>query len=117
MKNATSSIDYPVFFGTWRIICSYFKTEHHTMIDMSTMFIEKNGEYFYLYDERDKIDDIQKMPNYIKEDWINYNRKDIDLRLIDEILKHFSGIYQDWAYDVVSELKSIRRDILIKKVI
>jgi len=101
--------------GTWNIICDCCIMDYLTFKEMNTTFIEKDGVVFYLYDEQDKIEDISKMPSYITEDWIIYNKKHIDLDIIDEYIKEFSesGLLDD----VVNNLKSIRRDYQINRII
>lgn len=106
----------------WRVICEWSKVEHHTMINMSTILIEKDDNVFYLYDERDKVDDVSRMPYYIKEDWINYNKKDVNLSVVDALIKEYSNFgktynHDDRVEDLLSELKSIRRNIQIKKIL
>lgn len=87
------------------------------MIDMSTILIEKDDYVFYLYDETDKIDDVSRMPYYIKEDWVNYNKKESNILVIDAFIKEFSKLDSDLHDDILAELKSIRRNIQIKKIL
>lgn len=101
-------------FGDWNIICRSAELNHHTMIYILTVFIEKDGEYFYLEDEMDKIDDIMRMPSYIKDDWIQYNKKEINIKILDKHIKILRDVVDD---EVISKLLSIRRDIQIKKIL
>lgn len=109
-------------FSTWRIVCNFIKMDYLSMREMSTMIIEKNGNFFYLYDESDKINDVIKMPSYIKEDWVIYNKKDINLSVVDTLVKEYSNFgktyqHDDRVEDLLSELKTIRRDVLLKKIL
>lgn len=101
-------------FGDWNTICLSSELNHHTMIYILTVFIEKDGEYFYLEDEMDKIDDIMRMPSYIKDDWIQYNKKELNLKLIDKHISKLRDVVDD---EVIGQLLSIRRDLQIKKIL
>jgi hypothetical protein len=103
--------------GSYRIIFKYADIEHHTMKYILTIIMESKGEYFYLQDEKDKIDDVLKMPEYIKEDWIKYNKKDINLKILDYYIKEFHKIETDESNKIVGELFTIRRDLLIRKIV
>ncbi len=105
-------------FPGWRIVCYSNKIEHHTMVEMSTILIEKDDNFFYIYDERFKIEDVSRMPHYIKEDWINYNKKEANLKVIDVLISIYNKQTNDDLFEeLVSELKSIRRHLQIKKII
>lgn len=103
--------------GSYRIVCKSTDIEHHTMKYILTVIIESKGEYFYLQDEKDKIDDVSKMPEYIKEDWVKYNKKDINLKILDKYIKEFREIGSDESDKIVGELFTIRRDVLIRKIV
>ena len=118
--------DRAVNLTPWKEISITKRMQHHTMIDVATIIIENNGEFFCIQDDIEKIIDISSMPNYIKEDWINYNKKDLTISIVDQhIIKYVdlrdSEIYLEVANqtydDVVSELQSIKRDLIIKKII
>jgi hypothetical protein len=62
------------------------------------------------------------MPHYIKEDWIKYNRKELtnqilDWHIIDYTKKLESQYPNDDLLDVINKLKSIKRHLIIKKII
>ncbi len=103
--------------GDWRIISISKTIEHHTLIDMATIFIEKDNEYFYIHDEIEKMDDISRMPFYITKDWIKYNSKELDSKVIDKQILILKTQNPDLFRDVISELYSIRREIIIRKII
>ena len=67
--------------GTWRIVYHYWEIEHHTLIEMSSIFIERDGNYFFIYDETEKIPQrnflqekgyvLVKQCEWIEDFWIN----------------------------------------------
>lgn len=99
------------------------KMDHHTLIKKSSLIISQNNEYFLIEDEYDKILDVSKMPIYIKKDWFDYNRKELTLPAINYHIMEYEKMnleLHDPFYDPekkILELKSIRRDFLIKKII
>ena len=40
------------------------------------IIFDKDGELYYINDDYDKVNDVNKMPNYIKDDWWKYESKD-----------------------------------------
>lgn len=101
----------------WNIISHNEVISHHTMMKMMTIFIEKDDEYFYLYDESFKIDDISRMPDYIRLDWINYNKKDVDIKVLDKEIREFEEAGLRETLEIANELKAIRRNLILKKII
>ena len=100
----------------WKHITTTHKIEHHTLDEIFTILIEKDGEYFYLVEDCQKIFDISQMPNYIKEDWINYNKKSLSLSLLNEQIKKYTNDFCQFEEEL-SLLKSLRRDLIIKGII
>ena len=102
------------------------KTIHHTLVDEVTIIVEKGDDYYFIQDDIEKIMDISSMPHYIKEDWLNYNKKDITQKIVDQHIIEYTDRY-DYQYPVnnkddsvgeaLSTLKSIKRHLLIKKII
>ena len=107
----------------WKEISISTQIQHHTLIDIATIIIGNDEYYFIIEDDIEKIMDVSSMPHYIKEDWINYNKKELNQKIID---KHIS-VYTDKSEmqyppdreieEVISTLKSIKRHLLIKKII
>ena len=97
--------------------------DHHTLICIATIIYEDSGDYFYIKDDINKIDDVSKMPTYIKEDWLNYNKKPLDISIINRQIKNLEIIiekrrpYDPKDEDKLITLKSIRRDLIIKGII
>lgn len=120
----------------WEEISISTEIQHHTLIDIATIIIGNDEDYYVIEDDIEKVMDVSSMPHYIKEDWINYNKKDINQKVLD---KHIA-IYTDkletqWLYSmppeafaayefnnqeiqkVISILKSIKRNLIIKNII
>ena len=99
-----------------------YRTLHHTLINEATIIIEDGDDYYIIQDDREKIEDISQMPNYIKEDWIKYNRKELtsqilDWHITDYIDKSESQYPNKELSEVISKLKSIKRHLIIKKIL
>jgi hypothetical protein len=118
--------DRSINLSPWKEVSITKRMQHHTMIDVATVIIGSDGEFFYIHDDIEKIIDISCMPEYIKEDWINYNKKDLTIYIVEEHIRKYvdlrdSEIYLEVANqtydDVISELQSIKRDLIIKKII
>lgn len=109
-----SNYDY---IGTWKILFEYSELQHHTMRYLLTIFIEKDKEYFYLIDDRDKIGDIIKMPSYIKEDWVRYNKKELDFNIIDKYIKDLKKVEMSETSSLLNDLINIKREIQLNKII
>jgi hypothetical protein len=80
--------------------------------------------YYYLEEWDEKIFDISQMPNYIKQDWLNHNKKPLSLKLLNKQVKNLLDlISRETDIDVkkISQfeeeiylLKSLRSDLIIK---
>jgi hypothetical protein len=114
----------------WKEISISTETKHHTLIDIATIIIYNEDDYYVVEDDIEKVMDVSSMPRYIKEDWINYNKKELNQKVLDKHIK----VYTDksemnrfwWAIqyppdkeieEIISTLKSIKRHLLIKKII
>lgn len=100
----------------YKHITTTHKIDHHSLDEIFTILIEKDGEYSFLVEECQKIFDISQMPNYIKEDWIKYNKKSLSLRLLNEQIKKYTNEFDQFE-DELSLLKSLRRELIIKGII
>jgi hypothetical protein len=115
----------------WNEVCLITKYEHHTLINNATVLIENSGDYFYIHDDIEKVKDVSQMPEYIKEDWINYNKKPLNIPILNQMIKSYenqlnSGLERPFSLtepsddeleDLINVLKSLRRDLIINKVI
>ena len=107
----------------WNKISISTEIQHHTLIDMATIIISNDEDYYVIEDDIEKIMDVSSMPHYIKEDWINYNKKELTHPVLDKHIKVYTEKFESqWPPDeknekVVSTLKSIKRHLIIKKII
>lgn len=104
-------------FNGWEVIAYSSEIDHHSIKEMLTVFISKNDEYYFIHDELNKIIDVIGMPKYISDDWVNYNKKEVSLGILDKYIKEFSEVALIESQYIASELKSIKRDLIIKKII
>jgi hypothetical protein len=93
------------------------------MIEIATIIVGSDEDYYVIEDDVEKILDVSSMPNYIKEDWIKYNRKELNQNILDKHIKVYID-KSDMQYPpdeeierTISTLKSIKRHLLIKKII
>jgi hypothetical protein len=107
----------------WKEISISTETQHHTLIEMSTIIISNDDDYYVVEEDIEKIMDVSSMPLYIKEDWINYNKKELNQKVLDKHIKVYTD-KSDMQYPpdeeiekVISTLKSIKRHLVIKKII
>lgn len=118
--------DRTINLSPWKEISTIKKMQHHTMIDIATIIISNNGEFFCIQEDIEKIIDVSCMPNYIKEDWVNYNKKELTINIVEDHIRKYVNLRDSEVYlevpnqtydDVISELQSIKRDLIIKKII
>jgi len=103
-------------------------------IDNCYYYLEEWDEYEYICDNDkinkeewdEKIFDISQMPNYIKMDWLNYNKKPLSLKLLNKQVKNLLTLLSHQSDDVkkinqleeeIYLIKSLRRDLIIKGAI
>jgi hypothetical protein len=95
---------------------SKIKINNYSLDNYFTILIEKDGEYYFIVEEEQKVFDISQMPNYIKEDWIKYNKKSVSLSLLNEQIKKLTNDYDQFEEEL-SLLKSLRRELIINGII
>lgn len=102
----------------WNHITTTSKINNYSLDNYFTILIEKDGEYFFIVEEEQKIFDVSQMPKYIKEDWIKYNKKELSLSLINEQIKKFNE-YRDFNQfnEELGLLYSLRRDLILKGLV
>jgi hypothetical protein len=100
----------------WNHITTSSKINNYSLDNYFTILIEKDGEYYFIVEEEQKVFDISQMPIYIKEDWIKYNKKPVSLPLINEQIKKFTNEYDQFEEEL-SILKSLRRELIINGII
>lgn len=100
----------------WNHLTTTSKINNYSLDNYFTILIEKDGEYSFLVEDEQKIFDISQMPNYIKEDWIKYNKKSLSLSLINEQIKNLTNDFNQFEEEITL-LKSLRRDLIIQGII
>jgi hypothetical protein len=100
----------------WNHITTTSKINNYSLDNYFTVLIEKDGEYSFIVEEEQKLFDVSQMPNYIKEDWIKYNKKDVSLSLLNEQIKKLTNDYDQFEEEL-SLLKSLRRELIINGII
>jgi hypothetical protein len=107
----------------WKEISISTEIQHHTLIDIATIIISNDEDYYIIEDDIEKIMDVSSMPHYIKEDWINYNKKELSQKVVDKHIKIYID-KSDMQYppdkeieEIISKLKSIKRHLIIKNII
>lgn len=100
-------------FGGFNIVSILSDYENHWILGLTSIILEKDNLYFYIQDDKEKISDVSKMPIYIKEDWINYNKSDLSLDIINKHIKY----YKNDDEDMFNLLMTIRRDFILTKYI
>lgn len=106
---------------------------YYKMVDpilkISEIVIEDNNLYFYIKEEKDKLDEIINMPSYIKDDWFKYNQEELTTNHIDKIIEYIDKEHQKeqskYVYNIplridleekMQKLRSIRRDLVLGKI-
>ena len=100
-------------FGNFNIVSILSDYENHWILGLTSIILERESLYFYIQDDKERISDVSKMPIYIKEDWINYNKKDLSLDIINKHIKY----YKNDDEDMFNLLMTIRRDFILTKYI
>jgi hypothetical protein len=81
----------------------------YILYGLMNIIIELDDIFFYIEDKSEVINDISKMPIYIRLDWLKYNRNELDLKTVNKHIEYHKNNEDD-----ISELIMIRRDIIIK---
>jgi hypothetical protein len=100
----------------WNHLTTTSEWNINEMKNILTLLIEKGGEYYFLVEWDEKIFDVSKMPNYIKEDWIKYNKKSVSLSLLNQQIKKLTNDYEQFDDELIL-LKSLRRELIISGVL
>jgi hypothetical protein len=118
-------MDRNINFEPFIEISSIVRYEHHTLINKANIILEIDGNYFYIEDDIEKLKDVSAMPSYIKEDWVKYNLRDLNMftinKHIEELNKRLENaiatMYIKEKEEKLSLLKTIRRDFIINGII
>jgi hypothetical protein len=116
-------MDEGINLGNFRVI-SHSHYYDRNLFLISTIIIEDDGDFFYIEKEFDRIKDVTNMPIYISKDWIKYNKKDLNIATLNKQIKWFENQLEDKADNkteetigIISVLKSLRRELIIKGII
>ena len=83
------------------------------------IFFDK--EYYYIEGIDDDLKEIVKMPNYIIDDWIKNNKKEINISFLNKYIYNKNKLFDNLLYGTIqyhktekelSELNKIRKDII-----
>lgn len=85
-------------------------------LDSHLFLIEFFGEFFYIKEEIEKVFDVSQMPHYIKCDWVEHNKIKPSIELINHQIKKLNNKYGLFS-DELNILKSIRRSLIINKIL
>jgi len=120
-------MDRNINLSPWKVVSIITNYEHHTLIEKASIIINNGDDYFYIHDDIEKIKDVSLMPSYIKEDWIKYNRKELDIitmnihikRYEDKLISNISSWLESESdlEETIQLLKSLRRELIIKGII
>ncbi len=94
--------------------------DHHSLNRMTSVIFQNESGYFHIEDELDKVYDVCQMPDYIKLDWINYNKKNIAISVINKHIAYYNKLIDEYnqnTEDLLVKLKSIRRELIINGII
>lgn len=130
--NTAEKMDRGIVLSPWKLVSITINYEHHTLIEKASIIINNGDDYFYLHDDIEKIKDVSLMPYYIKEDWVKYNKKELDMITMNIHIKQYEDRLKSiiesktLPFNLDSEkdleetiqlLKSLRRELIIKGII
>lgn len=104
--------------------------DYSDLLSRKFVVFNKDGNLMYLYEESEKLNDVSKMPQYIIEDFLNHNLKDLILVIFEEqitsvILKDKSPYDPKFlmrlekipSNDEMRIIDQIRRDLKLKEIL
>ena len=84
----------------------------------TSIIINYGGEFFTIEDDWEKLCDVSQMPDYIKNDWIKYNKKKLNMIIINKHIKScYDKLDSPQRTEMLKNLKVIRRDYILKGII
>jgi hypothetical protein len=105
-------------FDTYQVISNIRLKENESPYLSSIIVEDSSGDYFFISDDYEKICDVLNMPLYIKNDWVKYNKKKLDLVTLNKHIKYYELVVEN--NDVVKIkkiLNAIRRNLIIEGII
>lgn len=98
-------------FGEWDIISVTIRTTHNYLMGVSNIIFSKDGLYYYIEEESDTLIRFMRMPDYIRDSYIRYNKVDLSISVIDAHIN-----YHSVDNNHCSKLLSVKRDLKISKL-
>lgn len=105
-----------VNLSPWQVLVTTQSLDNQTLDYWSTILIEYQNQYCYLVEEEQKVFDISQMPDYIKTDWIKYNKKPLNLLALNRQIKKLSADLEQFEEEL-DLLKRLRRDLILEGII
>jgi len=130
--NTVEKMDRGIVLSPWKLVSIATNYEHHTLIEKASIIINNGDDYFYLHDDIEKVKDVSSMPHYIKEDWVKYNKKELDMITLNIHIKQYEDRLKSITEsktlpfnldnekdleETIQLLKSLRRELIIKGII
>lgn len=115
-----------------KIIFDISYTNYSDLSEDRFIVYDKDGEYYYILDSSDKIKDVSKMPNYIKEDYYNYNSKILTIKFFNKIIEKCRIKYtlksqylgnkleteiRQFTEEELDKIINIRRELNLKEIL
>lgn len=100
----------------WEVLVTTQSLDNHSLDYWFTILIQQQGQYYYLVEEEQKVFDISQMPDYIKTDWIKYNKRPLNLLALNRQIKKLSGDLEQFEEEL-DLLKRLRRDLILEGII
>lgn len=82
-----------------------------------------DDNYYELNEDLAKLEDVEKMPSYIKNDWYYYNGLPLTEKNLDKHIRIHTGLLEkvsndtDSTLETLSNLKSIKRNFRIDSIL
>lgn len=104
-------------------------SDYSELLIKKFVVFNKDGNLMYLYEESEKLDDVSKMPEYIREDFLNHNLKYLTLEVFNEFTsvifsekspydsKFLTKLEKIPSNDEIRIIDGIRRDLKIKEIL
>lgn len=105
-----------VNLSPWQVLVTTQSLDNQTLDYWFTILIEHQDQYCYLVEEEQKVFDISQMPDYIKTDWIKYNKKPLNLLALNRQIKKLSADLDQFEEEL-DLLKRLRRDLILEGII
>ena len=99
------------------IISSIEFYDYASLNKMVNLIIESNNTYYFIEDELEKVIDVTQMPSYIQLDWFKYNKKDLNLSMVNKHIKYLKESIEDLYTKNMSIQKNIEIEQQIQQVL